>query len=341
MFTNKRSYGLIGICLVVMFVIAASAMVSPGLAAKAGSKIRKHAIEAPNPTLLASGLQGAVGSTIGPDGALYVTEGIAGRISRVDPQTGEVSTFATGLPLRRLGVGGAMDVAFLDDTAYVLVTLVGTDIGGTNVVGIYRMDSPDSFSVFADIGAFSLANPPTHSFPYSVRTGVQYALQAYRGGFLVTDGHLNRVYRVAPDGEVSELIAFDNVVSTGLETRGNKIFMTEAGPVPHLPQNGKVMEFGPDSTTALELASGASLLVDVEYSGRTLYALSQGDFPVGGRPATPAIPNTGRLVKVNGDGTLTEIISGLDRPTSLEFIGKTAYFVSLAGQVWKIEGIPH
>ena len=52
----------------------------------------------PSATLLVTGLQGASGSTIGPGGALFVTEGAAGRISRVDPKTGEVTTFASGLP---------------------------------------------------------------------------------------------------------------------------------------------------------------------------------------------------------------------------------------------------
>ena len=49
---------------------------------------------APSATLLVSGLQGGSGSTIGPDGALYVTEAAAGRVSRVDPKTGNVTTFA-------------------------------------------------------------------------------------------------------------------------------------------------------------------------------------------------------------------------------------------------------
>src|SRR4051812_42404034 len=35
------------------------------------------------PTLLVSGLEGSLGSTIGPDGALYIPEGTAGRISRI------------------------------------------------------------------------------------------------------------------------------------------------------------------------------------------------------------------------------------------------------------------
>ena len=34
------------------------------------------------------------GSTIGPDGALYVTDGPAGRVLRVDPDTGAMTTFA-------------------------------------------------------------------------------------------------------------------------------------------------------------------------------------------------------------------------------------------------------
>ena len=41
-------------------------------------------------TRLVTGLAGGSGSTVGRDGALYVTEGLAGRVSRVDPQTGSV-----------------------------------------------------------------------------------------------------------------------------------------------------------------------------------------------------------------------------------------------------------
>jgi hypothetical protein len=293
---------------------------------------------APNATLLATGLQGATGSTIGPGGALYVAEGAAGRISRVDPQTGDITTFASGLPTRIIPIGGAIDVAFIGQTAYVLVTLVGSDLGGSDVVGIYRVDGPDSFTVVADIGAFAVLNPP--NFPVDIPTGLQYALETYRGGFLVTDGHHNRVLHVTLDGEVTELIAFDNVVPTGLAVKGNTVYMAEAGPVPHLPEAGRIVSFGPKSSTAAEVASGASLLVDVEFGrGNSLYALSQGEGS-GGPPATPALPNTGALVEVNGDGTFTVITEGLDRPTSLEFIGDTAYVVTLTGEIWKIDGVP-
>ena len=188
-----------------------------------------------------------------------------------------------------------------------------------------------------DIGEFAEENPP--NTPFGVPTGVQYALETYRGGFLVTDGHHNRVYRVTLDGEVTEFLAFDNIVPTGLAISGNTIYMAEAGPIPHLPEDGKVVAIDAKSLAVSDLASGASLLVDVEFGrGRRLYALSQGDF--GGGPAgSPALPDTGALVEVNADGTFTVITDWLNRPTSVEFIGNTAYVVTLGGEIWTIDGV--
>jgi sugar lactone lactonase YvrE len=79
-------------------------------------------------------------------------------------------------------------------------------------------------------------------------------------------------------------------------------------------------------------------LNDVEFGrGRSLYALAQGFFIPGHGEGTPAEPNTGSLVKVNRDGTFTVIVDGLNQPTSLEFIEKDAYVVTLGGEIWKIE----
>ena len=289
--------------------------------------------------MIASGLQGASGITIGPDGALYVTEGAVGRVSRVDPRTGEVTTFAGGLPEWVVPLGGAIDVAFLDNTAYVLVTLTNDPFfGGNEPAGIYRVDSSDSVTLIADIALFSTESPPVADI--FLDTGVQYALETFRGGFLVTDGHHNRVLRVTLDGVVTEMIAFDNIVPTGLEVHGNTVYMAEAGPNPHLPETGKVVSFGPKSPNPTEVASGAPLLIDVEYGlGRTLYALSQGDFEEGQGDGSPALPETGSLVQVNEDGTFTEVIDDLDRPTSLEFIGNSAYVVTLGGEIWVIDNV--
>jgi len=298
------------------------------------------ALAASDPVLLVAGLAGGSGSTVGPGGAIYVPENETGRIVRVDPRTGAVTTFATGLPpLLPGGIGGAMDVAFIGSTAYVLVTLVGADIGGSDVVGIYRVDGPASHTVIADIGAFSLAHPPQTAF--FVPTGVQYSLQVYRGGFLVTDGHHNRVLHVTLDGTITEWVTFGNIVPTGLAVSGNTVYIAQAGPVPHLPGNGKIVSVTPQSLDApAVVAAGAPLLVDVEFGrGRTLLALAQGHFTEGHPEGSPADPDTGALVMANADGTFTVIAEGLDRPTSLEVIGNSAYVVTLAGEIWRIDDV--
>ena len=297
----------------------------------------------PTATLLVTGLEELQGSAIGPGGALFVTAPLTGSIWRVNPKTGAVTLFASGLPARNpdpFFIGsGVVDVVFIGRTAYALVTGVGPDLepGRDDIVGIYRVDGPDSFTIVADIGEWSIENPPATDF--FVPTGFQYAIERFRGGFLVTDGHHNRVLRVTLDGDITEVIAFGNVVPTGLALHGNTIYMAQAGPIPHLPEDGKVVSFGSKSLTPVEVAWGAPLLVDVEFGrGRTLYALSQGvwDGPFEG---TPALPNTGSLVKVNEDGTFSVVVEGLDRPTSLEFIGNTAYVVTITGEVWKIEDV--
>lgn len=297
----------------------------------------------PTLTRLVTGLASGSGSTVGPDGDLYLTEGVDGKVFRVDRRTGEVTTFAEGLPPRlpHIGVVGAMDVEFVGGTAYVIVAGVGSDLGGDDIVGVYRVDGPDSVTVVADLGQFSLDNPPEPAF--FVPTGVPFAMERYRGDLLITDGHHNRVLRVDLDGEVgenvSEVIAFGNIVPTGLAIKGNTVYMAQAGPIPHRPEDGKVVSFRVGDHDAKLVASGAPLLVDVEFGrGNTMYALAQGPHDGVGE-GTPAVPETGSLVSANRNGTFTVIVDKLDRPTSMEIIGDTAYVVTLGGEVWQVDNL--
>lgn len=294
-------------------------------------------------TFAADGCAGACGSgsAIGPDGALYVTDGAGGRVLRIDPASGAVAVHAEGLPpaVPGVGLGGAIDVAFHHGTAYVLVTLVGPFFGQLDVVnGLYRVAEDGSVHVVADLGAWSREHPPATDF--AVDSGLQYSLEPYRDGFLITDGHHNRVLAVTVDGAISEALALDNVVPTGVAVSGGRVYMAEAGAVPHLPADGRIMSVDLRRGIVAPVASGASLLVDVDRHRGALYALSQGDWTLPPTPenaGAPADPGTGRLVVADRAGSFRTVASGIDRPTSMEIIDGSAYVVTMTGTVVTVD----
>lgn len=303
----------------------------------------------PKATLLAAGLHGPVGSVVGPDRALYVTESITGSISRVDPNTGATTIFASGLPNRGGLFSGPVDIAFIGSTAYVLVTLVSADVGGPGKIdGIYRVDGPNTFTVVADIGDWNIAHPNKFT---EVPSGVLYSLEKFRDGFVVSDGNADRVLQVTLDhsanfdprttSNIRELILLPNdPTPTGLLVSGDMIYVAEAGEVPQTPEAGaKIGAFNPNTGNLITVAAGVPFLLDVAFGrGRDLYAVSMGHWSCC-HPGDPADPFTGSLVKVEDNGGFTVIADHLDRPTSLQFIGNTAYFVSFDGGVWEVEDV--
>ena len=289
------------------------------------------------------------GSTIGPDGALYVTNGNDGTLVRIDPKTGSEMVVGSGLPRQVIGIGGAMDVVFIGHRAYVLVTLAGADVGVPDaVMGIYRLQRDGTFSVFADLGTWSAAHPPADP-DWFLSQGVQYSLDVWRNGFVVADAHLARVIRVDLRGQISQLLAFDSTdaVPIGLEVANGRVFLATAGPIPHLPSTSKINEVQRDGSVKVvgewdaNYAGDRGLIVDVE-KGRDhrLYGLLQGHWdlaPIPENEGKPAAPNTGEIVAVRKDATFEAIVSGLDRPTSLELVGHTGFVVTLTGTILRID----
>ena len=307
--------------------------------------------------LLASGLAGSIGGTIGPDGALYVPQFGIGEITRIDPDTGAMTTFASGFPLPAIPgfPGGVFDVAFVGDTAYALVTLVDAPdflnaigLPDTGINGVYRIDDPTMPTLVADLGDFSRMNPPPPLFSYVLPEGVQYALEPVENGLLVTDGHHNRILHVDFNGGTSVMKQYGNVVPAGLDVFRGQVLLAETGAISGSP--GAYEEIG--VVTAFELgdpmsggtvADGISMAVDVQSGpGNSLYALSQGTWDPNldeSAAGAPALPNTGQLLRINRDGSSTVLLDGINLPTSLHFKGGIAYIVALSGDVWKLRGV--
>lgn len=302
----------------------------------------------------------STGSTLGPDGALYVTDSTNGRIRRVDRRSGAVTTYADGLPKAIAGVvgGGITDVAFRGRTAYVLIT--GTSAFWTELVGssatpaaegVYRLDRVGSgttrATLVADLYAWSEQHPPAIAGDFVfIPGGFTYAMQPFRDGFLVTDAHHNRVLRVRLDGSVSSFADFGrDIVPTGLDLAKRSVLVGFAGPVPHVPDTGRVLALPRKGGTAgRTVATGAPLLVDVEVGRRAaVYGLSQGYWPYAGQEGKegyPAAPYTGLLMRADRHGRFQTVAFHLDRPTSFELVGRTAYVVTITGKVVAVTGLP-
>jgi hypothetical protein len=193
-----------------------------------------------------------------------------------------------------------------------------------------------------DLYAWSVAHPPLNS-DYFIPGGYTYAMQSYERGFLVTDAHHNRVLKVGLTGAVSVFKDFNSdVVPTGLDRAGRTVVVAQAGPVPHLPSTGRVVALRRPAGTAVELATGAPLLVDVEVAHHTLYGLAQGFWPYAGQEGKegyPAAARTGLLMRADRNGHFQPLVSGLDRPTTFEIIGDSAYVITITGKVIKVAGL--
>ncbi|HSF97438.1 MAG TPA: hypothetical protein VLA55_01995 [Ornithinibacter sp.] len=318
-----------------------------------GAQARQLAPPGPDISVLNAKALGGLGSgsTIGPDGALYVTHSLGGKLLRIDPDSGAATVIGRGLPKQvpGFGVGGPMDVSFIGDVAYVMVSVAGADVGGPDeLMGIYRLKKNGTFAVFADVGTWSRNHPPTDP-DWFVGQGVQYSMDVWRGGFLVTDAHLGRVIRVNRHGRISELVGFGSTdsVPLGLEVVDGEVFLTTAGPIPHVPSASKIREVRRNGTTKVVARWGPGyrgnrgLIVDVEDSDGPMYGLLQGHWnlePTFENEGFPAAHDTGEIVVVRGGGTFRTVVRKLDQPTSMELVGDVAYVVTYTGTVLRIEG---
>ena len=334
----KQSYLLVP----VLLGLALALISAPGAAAQEAGPSAGE--------VLADGLLQPRGITIGPDGAIYVAEagsggstefvtddgttifiGTTGRISRIDPATGERTTVADGLPSQRSEEDEALgpaDVAFIGGTLYYVQTLGGEAWGFPDQpTGVYRIESDGDATLLADIYEFNVENPVpriTSGEQDDVALGGNpYSLSVRDGVFYVVDSNYNQILRATTAGAVTRFVDFNaNVVPTGITFRasGGPFYVSQLGPGPFLPADGKVVSVAAPSGTVAEVASGVSMLTAVDAGpGDQLYALSF---------ATDFAPGSGQVVRVNANGTLSPVVTGLTFASSMEFDGDTLYVLN-------------
>lgn len=318
-------------------------------------------------TVLTSGLLQPKGLKMGPDGMIYVAEsgtggdtkltvdgaetmiGHTGRISKINPATGERTTVIDGLPSQASEEGeavGPADVAFIGSTLYYLQTHGGAAYGFAGTpTGIYRVTATGDAVLVADLGQWNIDNPPaaiTDGVQQDVEVGGNpYSLNTRNSTFYVVDGNHNRLLKATTGGAITEVTEFpDHPVSTGLAfADDNNAYVAYLGVGPFLPDAGQVVKVNLTTGAITKVASGVAMLTDVKVGpGGQLYALQFNDPQEAG--AAFFAPGTGKIVKVNANGTMSPVVTGLSFATFLLFDGDTAYVsnfgIAPIGQIIKI-----
>jgi hypothetical protein len=275
----------------------------------------------------------------GPD-----TGGFTSRISRISPQ-GVRTTVVDGLPSSQTSpltgslVSGAADVKFLGYQLYALAAGAGCSHGllGTHN-RLLRVNGDGTTTEIANLSAFLMANPPADDrFEQEDREpdGTWYSMVPFNGAFYAVEPNAQEIDRITPAGSITRVLdmsaqsiaAGQWIGPTSISWHGN-FYFGNLGGFPIVPGSQSIWKLTPVGGLS-EWASGLTTVLGTVWDRRgRLYALES--MTAAGFPG-PAQIGTGKVVRIDPDGSQTTVVTGLSFPTAMTFGPDGALYISNLG----------
>ncbi len=295
-------------------------------------------------TLSTVGICTQVVAPIGPS-----LGGTTARISKF--LNGNLSVLASGLPSRVSGVGdviGVADVAFLDGNLYALLGGGGCSHGNPTLPnGIVKVNlKSGKWDYITDLSLFVQEHPPAYnSYNDFEPDGVPYSMVAEDGALYVAEPNHAQIFKVTPAGATrltyDYSFHFGDVTPTSIAFRDGNLYVGNLGIFPIRMTTERVTTlsknvvffdtapgFQPKSSEVghLQLAAsraGFTTIVSLKFGpDGLLYVLELSD--AAGNPT----PGMGKVVRVNTNGKLEDVVVGLNVPSGMTFGPDNALYIS-------------
>jgi hypothetical protein len=316
------------------------------------SSIGGRAVAQSSLQVIATGLDNPRGLAFGPDGALYVAEagrggtttlcapspdppftprcyGPSGAITRIQP-SGAQQRVVVGLPSIAGPSGdiaaGPQDVDFGMGRAWVTIGFGNNPAlrapfiaAGVRMASLVRVLPTGQWDAVVDIGDHEAGFNPDGRFvdtnPFGLRMLADRALVIDAGG--------NSLLQITPSGTISTLAVFptrpsgpsgvtESVPTAVVEGPDGDLFVGELTGQPFPVGGARIFRVPRNGGTPVVVAAGFTTIIDVALAangvGYVLEHDSDGIIP----PLGPGV--TGRLVRINRDGTQTVLTTALVKP---------------------------
>jgi hypothetical protein len=242
---------------------------------------------------------------------------------------------------------GVADVQFMNGSLYALIAGGGCSHGnptypsGVVVVNIYN----GNWRFVADIGAFMHANPVQYPNKSDFEPdGTAYSMIAAQGDLHVVEPNSGELLEVDPwSGKITREIDVSasqgHIVPTSVEYNNGTFLLGNLNLFPIEPHTSRVMTLSHSqhpSTAVPGLEVPGPLYISSSKAGfATIVGLEIGPngllYVLQFAPNTPSefpAPGFGKVTRVNRDGSLTDVVTGLSLPTAMTFGSNGKLYIS-------------